>query len=54
MATPIKAIRLKCVDCSGGSSKEVRLCPVVSCPLYRYRFGCRPETAEKNGISVSE
>jgi len=34
-----KAIRLKCIDCSGGSLSEVRLCPVVDCPLYEYRMG---------------
>ena len=31
---PLKAIRLKCLDCSNGSSHEVRFCPVMSCPLY--------------------
>lgn len=45
--TAIKAIRAKCLDCSGGSSKEVRLCPVTDCPLYPYRFGKRPETVRK-------
>jgi hypothetical protein len=41
------AIRKKCIDCSGGSRKEVRLCPVVACPLWPYRFGKRPETKAK-------
>tara|TARA_Y100001980_G_C14546228_1_gene326191 strand:+ start:1836 stop:2033 length:198 start_codon:yes stop_codon:yes gene_type:complete len=40
--TPIKAIRKKCVDCCCGSKKDVRLCPVINCPLYPYRFGKRP------------
>jgi hypothetical protein len=40
--TPIKTIRLKCLDCTAGSRKEVRLCTVVQCPLYPYRFGRRP------------
>jgi hypothetical protein len=40
--TPIKAIRHKCLDCAGDSSKEVELCPVKDCALYPYRFGKRP------------
>lgn len=34
-----KAIRLKCLDCSAGSSDEVDKCPVTDCPLYDFRFG---------------
>lgn len=41
--TPIKAIRAKCLECSNGSYKEVRLCPASDCPLYAYRFGHRPK-----------
>ena len=40
--TPIKAIRKKCFDCTAGSHKEIRLCPIVDCALYPYRFGRRP------------
>lgn len=40
--TAIKAIRAKCLDCSGGQSKEVRLCPVETCALWPYRMGRRP------------
>ena len=43
--TPIKSIRAKCIDCSGGSHKEVRLCPVIKCALYPYRMGRRPDQA---------
>jgi len=43
--TPIKAMRKKCLDCTAGSLKEVRLCPVVECALYPYRFGKRPTQA---------
>lgn len=39
MRTPLKAIRAKCLDCSGGQVKEVRLCPIKSCPLYAFRLG---------------
>ena len=41
--TPLKAIRLKCLDCSAGSIKEVRLCPVHDCELYQYRMGHNPK-----------
>jgi len=40
--TPIRAIRAKCLDCSGGSAQEVRLCVIRDCPLYPYRLGKRP------------
>lgn len=50
--TPLKSIREKCLDCSGGSPKEVRLCPVKDCPIYQYRHGLRPETARKKGLKV--
>ncbi len=42
--TPMKAIRAKCLDCSAGSAKEVKLCGVSGCPLWPYRHGKRPET----------
>jgi len=35
----MKAIRKKCKDCSCGSDKEIRLCPVKTCPLYPFRMG---------------
>ena len=47
MTTPLKAMRAKCLDCSGGSPKEVRLCPVSNCPLWEYRFGKRPQTVRR-------
>ena len=47
--TPMKAIRAKCLECSGGSAKEVRGCPVEKCPLYAYRFGHRPAAMETDG-----
>ena len=37
--TPMKAIRLKCLDCSCGSSEEVKNCFAKKCPLYQFRFG---------------
>lgn len=52
--TPMKAIRLKCLDCMCGSAHEVRLCPCLNCPLYPYRFGKRPKTSEDTGESTNE
>ena len=43
-ATMAKANRQKCLDCSENSA-EVRQCPAVKCPLWGYRFGCKPATA---------
>lgn len=44
-----KAIRLKCLDCCGGQSAEVRRCPAQDCPLWRYRMG-REENDELKPI----
>ena len=41
--TPMKAIRLKCLDCCCGNVVEVRECACNHCSLYPYRFGRRPE-----------
>jgi len=46
--TPLKAIRKKCLDCSAGSFKEVKLCPITDCGLYEYRLGKRPETVARH------
>jgi len=43
--TPIKAMRKKCLDCTCGQVKEVRLCQAVECALWPYRFGRRPNKA---------
>ena len=48
--TPIKAIRKKCLDCSGDSSKEVNQCQILDCPLYLYRMGKRPTDSEKKEL----
>lgn len=45
--TPMKAIRLKCLDCSNGSSNEVKLCPITRCPLYPFRLGKNPNIKPK-------
>lgn len=45
--TPVKAIRKYCLNCSGGSFKEVEKCVISECELYEYRYGKRP-VKEKN------
>lgn len=40
--SPMRAIREKCLDCSGGSSNEVKTCEVRDCPLWKFRSGRNP------------
>lgn len=51
--TPLKSIRLKCLDCCCGSEAEVRDCAAKNCPLYFYRMGHNPNrtgTGNKKAI----
>lgn len=34
-----KAIKEKCLDCSGGIKAEIRRCPAQHCPLWPFRMG---------------
>lgn len=45
--TPMKAIRLKCLDCCCGSSNEVKLCTVVGCALHPFRDGHNPNIGKR-------
>ncbi len=49
---PIKAMRAKCLDCTGNQPKEVRLCTCFTCPLWGYRMGVRPE--HKRALEANE
>ena len=40
--SPLKAIRLNCLDCAGFSSDEVKKCVIPNCSLYPFRFGKNP------------
>jgi hypothetical protein len=42
--SPLKAFRLKCLDCCNGSAQEVRLCTAVDCPSWPFRMGRNPWT----------
>ena len=38
----LRAIREKCLDCSGGMASEVRDCLVQTCALYPFRMASNP------------
>ena len=40
--SPLKALRLRCVDCCVCSPSEVRLCVSVTCPSWPFRMGRSP------------
>lgn len=40
--TPLRAIRLRCLDCVCYSANEVKLCVDKHCSLYPYRLGHDP------------
>ena len=34
----LRAIREKCLECSGGRLQEVAACEITDCPLYPFKF----------------
>lgn len=42
--SPLRALRMKCLDCCNGSAQEVRLCTAVDCPSWPFRMGRNPWT----------
>ena len=40
--SPLRALRLKCLDCCNGSAQEVRLCVAVDCPSWPFWMGKSP------------
>lgn len=44
---PVKAIRLKCLDCCAGSSQEVDKCAAKQCPIWPFRYGRNPFRAKR-------
>jgi hypothetical protein len=52
--TPMRAIREKCLDCMGGSYREVRLCPITDCSLHVYRLGRNPQRSKRKSEKASE
>jgi hypothetical protein len=59
----LKAIRRKCLDCSGGSRAEVADCLVRGCPLFPFRLGKNPwrrpaseaqrEASRRNAVALA-
>lgn len=41
--TPLRAVRLKCIECSGDNRAEVAHCEQSDCSLYIYRMGINPK-----------
>lgn len=41
--TPVRAIRAKCFDCTGGQLSEIKNCDCVNCPLYPYKKARTPK-----------
>ena len=53
----IRAIRLRCLDCSAGSSYEVEMCVCPECALFPYRCGLNhkdTKTTRKNSVGTSQ
>jgi len=42
---PLRAIRLKCLDCTCDNEKEIRECTIKTCALWPYRMGKYPKGA---------
>ena len=54
--TPLKAIKYRCRDCSGGSKVDVRACSYADCPLHPFRLGKNPNrmmSAEQRLIAAA-
>lgn len=55
----MRAIKLKCLDCSTYNILEIKECPVKNCPLYPFRQGNNPfrkkkELSEEERNKLSE
>lgn len=54
----LRAIKLKCLDCSSYNTNEIKECPVKNCPLYPFRLGKNPfrkrELSEEERLKLSE
>ena len=50
--SPIKAIRARCLDCSGGNSSEVRKCTATGCSLWPLRMGKNVYHTRAGGVDA--
>ena len=44
---PLKAIRLKCLDCVCQEEKRIRDCTITTCALWPYRMGRYPKAGSE-------
>ena len=51
---PLKAIRVKCLDCQAHQYKKVRFCDITECSLWYFRFGRMPQTVIRKEGEASE
>lgn len=49
-----QALRLRCIDCSGASAAEVRLCTHVQCPAWPFRMGRSPWRAPASEAQLAQ
>jgi len=49
---PMKSVRAFCLDCMGGSPKNVEGCEDSGCALWHLRFGRSAEASARRGKSV--
>ncbi|WP_425067762.1 hypothetical protein [Reyranella sp.] len=49
-----QALRLRCIDCSGASAAEVRLCIHVQCPAWPLRMGRSPWRAPPSEAQLAQ
>jgi hypothetical protein len=50
--TPLKAIRLMCIDFCGGNRKAPKLCTVSNCPLFLFRNGKKPKNKKTSETAL--
>ena len=48
-----KAVRDKCLECSGGTAAEVALCELEDCPLFPFRMELWPSLFETPGADAA-
>ena len=46
-ASPLDALRSRCLDCTGDAPDEVRLCAAVACLAWPFRMGVNPWADEQ-------
>jgi len=53
--TPLKVIRMMCIECMGGDNAQacrelIKDCPAPACPLHEFRFGRNPYSKRRGNI----